>query len=99
MKRAAMFPALTTILLLGLAGMARADDGPTAPGYEISWWTIDGGGAAIGEGDYTLAGTIGQPDAGEAPGGGGYTLSGGFWALSAVPPDHTVYLPMVLREE
>jgi hypothetical protein len=42
-------------------------------------WTVDCGGAiaAIGDG-YELSGTIGQPDAGLAS-GGGLTLSGGFW--------------------
>ena len=46
--------------------------------YEISWSTIDGGGRQSSGGPYTLAGTIGQPDAGEMS-GGDYKLSGGFW--------------------
>jgi hypothetical protein len=47
--------------------------------YEISWHTIDGGGAVFTTGgDFELSGTIGQPDAG-AMTGGSYLLTGGFW--------------------
>jgi hypothetical protein len=62
-------------------------------GYEIAWWTIDGGGAtfSIG-GTYSLGGTIGQADAG-ALSGGGYTLSGGFW----ISDQSQLYLPLILR--
>jgi uncharacterized repeat protein (TIGR01451 family) len=56
-------------------------------GYDLSWWTVDGGGGTNSEGAYTLSGTAGQPDAGEL-GGGTYTLKGGFWAgvVEAVIP-------------
>jgi len=47
-------------------------------GYEISWSTIDGGGGVSAGGQYTVAGTIGQPEAG-VMGGGDYELLGGFW--------------------
>jgi hypothetical protein len=50
----------------------------TGGDYEISWSTIDGGGARSAGGDYAVVGTIGQPDAGEMS-GGDYELSGGFW--------------------
>jgi hypothetical protein len=46
--------------------------------YELSWYTIDGGGGQSSGGQYVLTGTIGQPDAGYA-GGGNYELLGGFW--------------------
>ncbi len=46
---------------------------------ELSWFTIDGGGAMLSTGgDLELSGTIGQPDAGVLT-GGDLTLSGGFW--------------------
>jgi len=45
--------------------------------YELSWYTIDGGGQSSG-GPYTLTGTIGQPDAAYSA-GGNYELLGGFW--------------------
>ena len=56
---------------------------PVFGDYEISWSTIDGGGARSTGGDYALVGTIGQPDAGEMA-GGDYKLSGGFWPAGPV---------------
>jgi hypothetical protein len=47
--------------------------------YEISWYTIDGGGGRSSGGPYTLTGTIGQPDAAYSA-GGNFELLGGFWA-------------------
>lgn len=49
-----------------------------ASGYEINWSTIDGGGGQSSGGQYTLTGTIGQPDATYSS-GGDYELHGGFW--------------------
>jgi hypothetical protein len=46
--------------------------------YQISWYTIDGGGGRSTGGPYTLTGTIGQPDAAYSK-GGNYELLGGFW--------------------
>ena len=46
--------------------------------YELSWYTIDGGGGRSSGGPYTLTGTIGQPDAAYSS-GGNYELLGGFW--------------------
>lgn len=59
--------------------------------YEISWHTIDGGGASepgasLG-GVYALAGAIGQPDAGPSSGsmtGGSFEVVGGFWHASVL---------------
>jgi len=45
--------------------------------YEVSWYTIDGGGGTSSRGSYTIKGTIGQPDAGVMS-GGDYELVGGF---------------------
>lgn len=69
-----------------------------ANGYDLSWWTADGGGGTFSTGgSYTLGGTIGQPDAGLLT-GGAYTLGGGFWGGGelAVPPLE-VYLPYIER--
>jgi len=46
--------------------------------YKLSWYTIDGGGGRSIGGDFTLTGTIGQPDAAYSR-GGNYELLGGFW--------------------
>lgn len=66
--------------------------------YEISWWTVDGGGdESVGEG-YTLIGTIGQHDAGFL-GGGDFSLHGGFWVKGILESivEYIVNLPLILR--
>ena len=68
--------------------------------YDLSWWTVDGGGQTFSNGgDYTLGGAIGQPDAGLLT-GGDYTLGGGFWGGGEVgeAEEHSVYLPLVMRD-
>jgi hypothetical protein len=56
-----------------------------AQNYSIDWFTIDGGGGTSSGGNFSLSGTIGQPDAGTQPmTGGGFSLTGGFWSLFAV---------------
>ena len=53
--------------------------------YSIGWFTIDGGGGTSTGSVYSVSGTVGQPDATQAPmTGGNYSLTGGFWALYAV---------------
>jgi len=66
--------------LLLVVSLAVADT------FQISWWTVDGGGGAAAGKGLELDGTIGQPDASPAGAltGGGYSLTGGFWAF-AVP--------------
>jgi hypothetical protein len=90
-------PAFTLVLVLVLlvSGMVLAADN-----YNLSWWTVDGGGGVSTSLnlDYTLSGTIGQPDAGAVASGGGYTLAGGFWHGGApVPAEMRVHLPLVVR--
>lgn len=76
-----------------LASVALAQSGS---GYDLTWNTIEGGGATFSEGGgYSLGGTIGQADAGLLQ-GGGYTLSGGFWVSGIVRCG--IYLPLVLRD-
>lgn len=50
-------------------------------GFEIPWYTMDGGGgtSTSAGGTFELSGTIGQPDAGQVMSGGSFTLTGGFW--------------------
>ncbi len=64
--------AISTMLLIVLAESIANGQ------YEISWYTIDGGGGRSSGGDFTLTGTIGQPDAAYSR-GGNYELLGGFW--------------------
>jgi hypothetical protein len=66
--------------------------------YDLSWFTVDGGGYAWSTGgSYSLGGTIGQYDAGLHR-GGSYTLGGGFWEGGALAEMlHGVYLPLIVR--
>ncbi len=52
--------------------------------YSIDWYKIAGGGGASTGAVYSVTGTIGQPDAGGAMSGNGFSLTGGFWSLIAV---------------
>ncbi len=71
-----------TLIVLLLAGASTlADD------FDLSWWTIDGGGGYSAGGDFELEGTIGQHDAGPSTGpmtGGDFELVGGFWPVANV---------------
>jgi hypothetical protein len=81
------------IILLGGLLLATTAHTSTSEGYNLSWWTVDGGGGTLAiEGGYSLSGTVGQPDAGLLA-GSGYTLSGGFW----VGGIYRLYLPLILR--
>ncbi len=81
------------LLLAGSTALAQSGDG-----YDLTWWTVDGGGASgdAGGNGYTLDGAIGQPDAGALT-GNDYTLVGGFWH-GGVALDQHIYLPLMLRD-
>jgi hypothetical protein len=55
-----------------------------AQSYSIDWYKIAGGGGTSTNGQYSVSGTIGQPDASGAMTGGSYSLTGGFWSLISV---------------
>jgi hypothetical protein len=63
---------VSAVLNFGLLGQSVSFSG-----YELSWYTIDGGGVSSG-GQYVLTGTIGQPDAAYSS-SEKYELLGGFW--------------------
>lgn len=71
MKRALLLVSLTLLLPAYFA---------SAQTYSIDWFTVDGGGGTSSGGQYTLSGTIGQPDAGKLA-GGNYIVDGGFWGI------------------
>ena len=62
---------LTILFAIGIAWASSG--GP----YEISWYSVDGGGGTSQQGAYELTGVIGQCEAGTAS-GGPYSLEGGF---------------------
>jgi hypothetical protein len=97
--RRAFILTVAVVVILSLTSLVLAQS-PAASAqlsasYDLSWWTVDGGGGTIGDGAYALSGTAGQPDAGLALGGGTYTLAGGFW--HGAEGRYPVYLPLVLR--
>jgi hypothetical protein len=72
---------IATVLALTV-GLTRTAAGQT---IDLSWSSIDGGGAMFTTGgNLELSGTIGQMDAGMMT-GGAFELSGGFWAGMGVP--------------
>ncbi len=79
----------TRSIFIGLIVMAALTGSTRAQSYDLSWHTLDGGGAMFSTGGvYSLGGTIGQADASSfaAPmTGGGYTLVGGFWTVGSLP--------------
>jgi len=92
MKRKLAKLVLLLLLFLRLPTIAQAQGGG---GYDLSWFSLDGGGGYSSASGYTLGGAIGQPDAGTLCSGGGYTLVGGFWGGTAI--QYRIYLPVVLR--
>ena len=100
MAAALAIAALAGAILSGEPVSAKAQAAAAAPtAFDLSWWTVDGGGGSLDGGGYSLSGTTGQPDAG-ALSGGAYTLSGGFWgALPSAPPPAgwKLMLPVVMR--
>jgi hypothetical protein len=102
LKAGKVILALAALLLLASIGIPQAQGTALAQsgdGYDLSWWTVDGGGESSG-GSYTLGGTAGQPDAGELA-GGSYILGGGIWGGGevTVPPEtRRIYLPLILRQ-
>jgi hypothetical protein len=79
---------LTLLVAAGTLAAARAN------GYSIERWTLDNGGGVSAAGRYSLAGTVGQPDASTAMTGGTYSLTGGYWGAASA---RMVFLPMILR--
>ncbi len=90
---------LLTLLALLLASVSLVS-AQTGGDFDLSWFTVDGGGGTVNGGGYKLSGFIGQPDTGSLS-GGGYTLRGGFFqdgGQSIAPPsDQTIYLPLILK--
>ena len=55
-----------------------------AQSYSVDWFKVVGGGGTSSGEQYSVTGTIGQPEAGVAMSGGYfYSVAGGFWSLFA----------------
>ena len=67
----------------------------SAQQYSVDWYKVGGGGGTSTNGQYSVSGTIGQPDASGAMSGGNYSVTGGFWAFINVvqtPGAPTLYI-------
>lgn len=56
--------------------------------FTVSKYSIDGGGGRVSGGNFSLIGSVGQPDAGRSS-GGSYVLYSGFWA--PVPSEEPLF--------
>jgi len=71
----------SVVLLTAVATTAVSLAGPSGGDFEIINSSMDNGGGRSSGGNFTLTGTIGQPDASEmVSSGGDFQLAGGFWA-------------------
>src|SRR5258708_9372109 len=68
------------LIILASAFCLRAP----AQSFSIDWLKISGGGGKSTNGQFSVSGTIGQPDAGGVMSGGNYSVTGGFWSLISV---------------
>lgn len=89
-----LFVALALIALVAMLSLSHAPtSAKLAAAYELTWYTVDSGGATFSTGGtYSLGGTVGQADAG-ALSGGTYTLAGGFWGEFF----SRLFLPLILK--
>lgn len=84
------------VLILGIGAAAAGQDPQIQPStatdephpqakilqtYDLSWWSVDGGGGTSTDGNFTLTGSIGQPDVGISR-ACGTVMSGGVWSGS-----------------
>ncbi|HOT91482.1 MAG TPA: PKD domain-containing protein [Anaerolineae bacterium] len=74
---------MTLIFLFCASAVVLAQSGG---GYDLTWWTVDGGGGTLSGGGYALGGTIGQPEPGPVLTGGSFALYSGFWAGGGAAP-------------
>jgi hypothetical protein len=71
-------PRITTSTA-ALASLAFAASAFAQSGFDLSWRTVDCGGAlSLSGGGFSFSTTTGQPDAGVMS-GDGFELAGGFW--------------------
>ena len=84
------------LAMLAIVSFAYTRTHSDARGFDLSWWTVDGGGGTSSGGDYSMTGTAGQAEVGVRMRGGAYELAGGFWGAGG-QAEYGVYLPVVLR--
>jgi hypothetical protein len=91
---------LVALALIAIAspGSTWSEDSSRLEAYDLSWWSVDGGGETLSSGgSYTLGSSLGAPDAGAAA-GKSFGLGGGFWGGGEVTERYDRYLPLVVRD-
>ncbi len=71
-----MLPAASWLFMMTFSYAAGTDDPQS---FTIPWYTIDGGGGSSEGGQFSVSGTIGQPDTGVMI-GGAFEITGGYWS-------------------
>jgi hypothetical protein len=51
----------------------------SAGNLDLSWYTVDGGGAKSSAGSFEINGTVGQPEAATASSASTFDMRGGYW--------------------
>ena len=62
--------------LFGLIGLLFLAPAALAQPYGVDWHSVDGGGGQSMGGNFSITGTVGQPDAGSLS-GGTFSINGG----------------------
>ena len=73
----------TTLLFLLIVSLFSGGKTASAQTYELDWFTIDGGGGISEGGPFSVAGVIGQPEAGSSS-AGEFAVEGGFWGAETM---------------
>ena len=90
MKYSIILLSIIAVFLTSSVALAQ-----TGGGYDLTWWTVDGGGGTASSAAYELIGTIGQSEAGVVLSGGEFTLYSGFWSSGMT--QYMIYLPLILK--
>ncbi len=89
-----LIDALVIIICLVAAALTIAQ-AQSGEGYDLTWNTQESAGRVEASGgSYSLYGSLGQPDAGAALNGEGYSLVGGFWSGVAA---YQINLPVISK--
>lgn len=84
--------ALVTALLLAIPCSLSFAQPSSGGVFTITKHTIDNGGGRSQGVQFTLTGTIGQPEANEQPATGGqFSLRGGFWSVDQTPRPNELF--------
>ncbi len=71
-----IIPCAAALAMLALTSHAQP--------YSVNWFKIAGGGGTSAGSQYSISGTIGQHDAGGPLNGASFSVSGGFWTITAL---------------